>query len=383
MDRRLTDYRNRIEEVMVNKRPFKYHDNLYPWPFVDGRITEAAYDLAFEVPYGYSADDMYTQVDALSAACGAIVEVKNRAGVVVISVYPQDFAHPIDFSDWMLSEGKKTEILLGLSRDNQPVLHDLKTHLGIGGMPGYGKTDLLRFILWVLIHKHKRSELEIHLIDFKGFSFMPFLDTGFITQEAYDLLTAFEVLKEDVKELHQRARDVRSARTRDKIRGLKRIVIVVDEAASISPNGYKGKQRELATLVEEACSEIARLGRELRFHVIYCTQRPDAEYVNPQIKMAMESFVGFRTATESNSRVIIDRGGLEKLPLGIAGRAIYSTDGRIFQVPFVGDDKAWEKALSPYKEVQRDKTRADKKQHPKTPDNSSDDFNDTGGDILS
>lgn len=384
MDKVLAGYRERIEEVMVNKRPFKYHDNLYPWPFVNGRVTKSSYDLAFEVPYGYSAGDLESQVDALSAACGAIVEIKNRAGVVVVSVYPQDFPAVIKYRPEMLKETSGRTVLLGYDRHDTAVTHNFRVpHLLIAGMSGYGKTDLIRWILFQLINRFTPAELEIQIIDGKGFSFLPFRNVPHITRIARSLPAAVEVLAEAHQAMLERSEEVWESGNRYDAKQFKWKIVLIDEAAQIAPALQRDKDtKQLAGIADQLAAAISCVGREAQVGLIYCTQRPDSTVINGQVKANMDAAICFRTKTGTNSEIVIDRRGAELLPADRPGRAIYSaTTDTILQVPYVGDDEAWERVLSGV--IRGDKKRTNKAKDNETPDTHTDGFNDPSGDILS
>src|SRR5690606_5715953 len=99
--------------------------------------------------------DLQKHIDALYANCGAIVELFDRAGVVIFKIYPNDFPTHIAFDKLMLlSDNDK--VLIGYDRSMKPIVHSFNTnpHLLIGGISGYGKTDLLRLILYQLLMSH-------------------------------------------------------------------------------------------------------------------------------------------------------------------------------------------------------------------------------------
>lgn len=349
----IKQYRNQIEGVMKHKVPaFKKGNAVYPWQLIDSRETVHSFDYRYEVPSGYGLIDLEKQIDALFAATGCIVELKDRAGCIDISVFTHDFPISIPFSvvEPLLRNGK---VLLGLNRRMEPIYHSFKVnpHLLIGGMPGYGKTDLLRFIMYQML----KMTYEIRVVDMKGFSFMPFAKIpGF--RIARNLDTAMELLADTVEILLDREEQVYNhPNHRELIKTFKPICIIVDEAAQISPAFNNGDRRNpdsakvKAIQCVEYCSKIATKGRETRVSIIYCTQRPDSEVVNGQIKGTLESSICFRTKTATNSEIILDRTGAEKLPEHVPGRSIYSgMNDVIMQVPFVGKDAAWEKLLAPF-----------------------------------
>lgn len=350
----LRDYRRRIEKVMERRCPWiKVDKKPLPWRLVSERRTQHSYDYAFEVPLGYSVDDLRQETDALYAACGAVVEIKDKAGVAIVSVYPDDFPKLIPFTLDMLDLACGKAVLLGFNRKGEPIIHSFGTnpHLTAAGMAGYGKTDLLRLILFQLITRFSPEQLEIQIIDLKGFSFLPFRGIPHITRIARDLPGAAAILEGAQREMKRRAQEIWASGDRGKAKEYKWLIVLIDEAAQIAPAMIRPKEeRELAYIADSAAAAISCVGREAGVGLLYCTQRPDAEVVNPQIKANMMASIAFRCKTESNSRVIIDRTGAEKLPEDAKGRCIYSTtEDVILQVPYVGDDDAWDHLLKSYR----------------------------------
>jgi len=102
-------------------------------------------------------------------------------------------------------------------------------------------------------------------------------------------------------------------------------------------------------------ASIACVGREAQVGMIMATQRPDANVIHPQVKQNCDVSIALRCKTLTNSEIILDHGGAEKLPHGKAGRAIYGgTTDTIFQIPYIGKDDVWTQILETYKKPWRD-----------------------------
>jgi S-DNA-T family DNA segregation ATPase FtsK/SpoIIIE len=244
------------------------------------------------------------------------------------------------------------KVLLGFTRDMKAVIHDFRVpHLLIGGMSGYGKTDLIRWIIYQLITRFSPDQIEIYIIDLKGFSFLPFRNIPHIKAIGRNLAHAYTILKDAVEEMNLRSSEIWDSGNRHTAKIYPWRIVLIDEAAQIAPDHFRAnkEKKKMAQECDAFAGEISCVGREAGIGLIYCTQRPDANVVNPQVKANTDASIGFRTKNRTNSEIIIGRPGAETLPESTPGRLIYSTTTDIIlQVPYIGGDYEWEQLLRPY-----------------------------------
>lgn len=208
-------------------------------------------------------------------------------------------------SEYLPKELEKTShrVLIGKGKSGKFYHNFLKYHnMLIAGHTGYGKTNLIKCLI-------EQLRGEIVLIDLKnGFDYPSEL------VKAREIDEASEVLWEVVGRMRERRKS--------------HIYVIVDEAYElVVPKWARTKEeKDPYFKCQHAISEITRLGRSFKVHLIVATQYPTKEVIDGQLKQNMESRVVFRLPTEVASRVALDEKGAEELPAGVSGRCIYKTD---------------------------------------------------------
>jgi S-DNA-T family DNA segregation ATPase FtsK/SpoIIIE len=364
----LHEYIKRIETVMSLrcpdgkvKRGKEYVGT--PWKLIDTRDTGNCIEIAFETPYGYSAKDLRQETDSLFAAVGARVEIKDRAGAVIVRIIKKDFPDLLKYLDVLkiLPNGTR-QVLLGVDANGDPIIHDFRIpHILICGMSGYGKTDFIRWILWQLMLRNHPDFFEYHVIDLKGFSFMPFVGVRHMTRIALDLASAADVLKDAFQEMERRSKMVWEAQNRNMTKSFIWRMIVIDEASRLKPEYYPigSRERKIASSCWNYMSQISCVGREAGIGLMFCTQYPSRDVIHGQIKANMDAVICFKTLNGIHSDVAIDSPLAASLPTGRPGLSIIKRSQETIQTPYVGNDDVWKLMLSPFKEAAHEKTEPD------------------------
>jgi len=307
----------------------------------DHRAVPCGYEIAFRIPLGLDPKKIRRQLEALSVATGTIIELEFDYPLVVIRIVEKDFPQmiPLDLSDL-----RDDSLLIGYTRNGEAIYHPFNRSMLMGGASGMGKTDLIRLIAFQLL----LQGCVIKFIDMKTFSFFPFIGLPNV-EIATSLEDAEETLEDAVNEMDRRADIIIKNRDRSLAKDFQKLAVIIDEAAEVAPSEYSDKKdKAIAQSCDKMCSHVARLGRELKTILLYTTQRPSHEVINGQVKANVDTKIAFHTATAANSFIILDRPGAEKIGSDHPGRCIYSGPSGEFmlQVPYVGDDAAWEILLA-------------------------------------
>jgi S-DNA-T family DNA segregation ATPase FtsK/SpoIIIE len=191
---------------------------------------------------------------------------------------------------------------------------DKMPHLLIAGQTGSGKSVMINTVLTSLLYRNTPSDLKLIMVDPKQvelapYNNMPHLLSPVITEPE----KCISALKWSVAEMERRYRALAEAGKRNinEYNGLKQtegmpyIVIVIDELADL--------MMMAAREVESLIVRIAQKARAVGIHLVLATQRPSVDVITGLIKANVPARIAFTTASQVDSRTIIDQIGAEKL----------------------------------------------------------------------
>ena len=273
------------------------------------------------------ADDIKFALAATDVRIEAPIPGKSAVGIEV----PNAQNVTVPFRDLVESQefkSKKSPITFALGRDiaGQVVVADLAKmpHLMIAGSTGSGKSVCINTIITSILYKAGPDEVKLIMIDPKVvelsvYNGIPHLLIPVVT----DPKKAAGALNWAVQEMTERYQKFADANVREingynekietmevpegqeRPKKMERIVVIVDELADLMMVASKD--------VETAICRLAQLARAAGIHLIIATQRPSADVITGIIRANMPSRIAFAVSTATDSRIILDQAGADRL----------------------------------------------------------------------
>jgi len=214
-------------------------------------------------------------------------------------------------------------VALGKDIAGNPIVADLAKmpHLLIAGATGAGKSVCMNSLICSLLYKARADQLKFLMIDPKmveltTYNGIPHLISPVVT----DPKKAATALKWVVAEMENRYELFAAAGVKDIERynrlkskeepekeglALPYVVVLIDELADL--------MMVAPTDVEDAICRLAQMARAAGIHLVVATQRPSVDVLTGLIKANIPSRIAFAVSSQTDSRVILDQGGAEKL----------------------------------------------------------------------
>lgn len=190
-------------------------------------------------------------------------------------------------------------------------------HMLIAGTTGSGKSVCVNSILTCMLMYNTPDDLRLVLVDPKrveltGYNGIPHL-LGPVVVEMDRVIGALQWMTREMdKRYHMFAqvgsRNITDYNAKMKLQGQKKLpylVVVIDELADlmmIAPDE-----------TEKTITRLAQLARATGIHMILATQRPSVDVVTGLIKANFPARIAFAVASNTDSRVILDQPGAERL----------------------------------------------------------------------
>ncbi|MFT3951476.1 MAG: DNA translocase FtsK [Oscillospiraceae bacterium] len=267
------------------------------------------------------SDDIALNLAAEGVRIEAPIPGKAAVGIELANKYRDSVSirELIDSEEFRAAKGKLC-FAVGKNIEGKIVVGDISKmpHLLIAGTTGSGKSVFTNSIIMNILYKASPAEVKLILIDPKQVEFpiyngIPHLLVPVVT-EARKAAGALgwavnEMLRRYKQFSDNGVRDIADyndfVRQHEELEPMPQIVIVVDELADLMMAAPKE--------VEDSICRIAQLARAAGMHLIIATQSPRVDIVTGLIKANIPSRVALKVSNQTDSRVILDEGGAEKL----------------------------------------------------------------------
>ena len=273
---------------------------------------------------------------SLGAKGVRVVTLLDSVGIEVANVKPSVVALKSVLGCQQFQEAsQKMELpmALGITVTNEPFFLDLAKmpHLLVAGATGQGKSVGLNAMITSLLYTKHPAEMKLVMVDPKKveFSLYEKLDKHYLaalpdateaiitdTKKVANTLNSlciemdarYELLKKaDVRQLKEYNEKFLSRHLNplDGHKFLPYIVVVIDEFGDLLMTAGREIENPIARLAQKA--------RAVGIHLIIATQRPTVNIITGSIKANFNSRIAFKVNTGTDSKVIIDAPGANRL----------------------------------------------------------------------
>jgi S-DNA-T family DNA segregation ATPase FtsK/SpoIIIE len=280
-------------------------------------------------------DDLALNLRVPSVRIVAPIPGKNTVGIEV----PNEHRATVRLKE-LLQVGApkmakaKLPLYLGKDTEGRPLAYDLAEmpHLLIAGRTGTGKSVCLNSVILSLLMTRTPEECKLILIDPKmlelsEYGKIPHLMHPVVTdmkkaeailawavdkmEERYDLMKRARVRgiggynELTPAEIHRRVQPADEDEARRLVHPMPYVVIIIDEMGDLMMSMRKE--------VEGHIIRLAQKSRAAGIHLVVATQKPTVDVITGLIKSNLPARICFQVSSRTDSRVVLDEMGADKL----------------------------------------------------------------------
>ena len=219
-------------------------------------------------------------------------------------------------SEEMKKNPSKLAVALGANVAGKPVVADIAKmpHVLIAGSTGSGKSVAVNAFIASILFRASPQEVKFIMVDPKrveltGYNDIPHLITPVIV-ESEKVVSALKWAVHEMELRYKRfaevgVRNIEGFNEFSGFQALPYLVIIIDELADLMLYAPAD--------VEDCITRLAQMARATGIHLVLATQRPSVDVITGLIKANIPTRISFSVSSGTDSRVIIDQPGAEKL----------------------------------------------------------------------
>lgn len=272
-------------------------------------------------------DDIKMNLAAATIRIEAPIPGKAAIGIEI----PNEKTRPVLLRDLIESyelknHPSKIAFAAGKNISGKVIVGDIGKfpHMLVAGTTGSGKSVYTNSIIMSILYRATPEEVRLIVIDPKVVEFQvydgiphllipvvtdPKKAAGALSWAVGEMNSRYNKFAEqrvrDLKDYNEKIQNMEVPEGEEAPKPLPQIVIIIDELADL--------MMVAKNEVETSIVRIAQLARAAGIHMIIATQRPSVDVVTGLIKANMPSRTSLRVSTGTDSRVVIDQVGAEKL----------------------------------------------------------------------
>jgi len=273
-------------------------------------------------------DDIQLALGAKDLRMEAPIPGKSLIGIEV----PNAYVSPVSFREIAENTASQSDKLLEvpIGKDIYGNIQNMDLtalpHLLIAGSTGSGKSVAVNSIITSILLKAKPHEVKMVMVDPKMvelsvYNGIPHLLTPVVTnpkkaaqalnkvveemERRYEIFAALGIRKIDSYNAMVDIENAKRAKDETPLARMPFVVVIVDEMADLMMVAGKDVEASIVRLAQKA--------RAAGIHMILATQRPSVDVITGLIKSNIPSRMAFAVSSGTDSRVILDQMGAEKL----------------------------------------------------------------------
>jgi S-DNA-T family DNA segregation ATPase FtsK/SpoIIIE len=280
------------------------------------------------------ADDLALNLKVPSVRVVAPIPGKNTVGIEI----PNEHRATVRLKEVIQTSGKKiakckVPLFLGKDTEGRPLVYDLSEmpHLLIAGRTGTGKSVCMNAIILSMLMTRRPDEVKMIMIDPKMLELSEYGKIPHLMHPVVkDMKKAEAILAWAVDKMEERYDLLSRARVRN-IAGynelgrqeiLRRVQPDAEEAERIPERIpyiviFVDEMNDLMMVMKrEVEGHIIRLAQKSRaagIHLVVATQKPTVDVITGLIKSNLPARICFQVSSRSDSRVVLDEMGADKL----------------------------------------------------------------------